>query len=483
MDRQSLRSERRNRLGQGELVERPAIILAFTPSSRHRVWLEQAMIELHRVIGSLQQQRVGFSLDTTELCFLVTLSFKGQNESLSCFEEDLLYDVFAQVCESTEPDAQNVRKRATHALQRLREQRLLSRVDGAGLVRAGDYTLTPLAEAIVQFFLQEEQLTRESLAALTGALRSLLAEVLGRAQSARTAEEWQQQVLAPLRNSVRDLVSGIDRRQRGMDAQQEEVQAQIGGLLQRDWFLAIDHCEELLESTSTTLRELNEILLHDLGHLQAQLTDVESLASDAEQSDSVTAAQSLGEHVDRVRAWGSTRQRVWSEYYQFVQRYLRDVVRLDPERALSQRLRNQIKEHTHAPYALIVAEAPVLQVFREESDVVVRPPVCRPREVRERAPEATFADRRREEMDAAIDRAIVQGVPSLHALLSRLLPEISPSERFVWTGRITARAARSAQSAAEHSSPFVPIDGDAGFCGKPESVLVVQDLKLSPRRS
>jgi chromosome partition protein MukF len=441
------------------------------------------MIELHRVIGSLQQQRVGFSLDTTELCFLVTLSFKGQNESLSCFEEDLLYDVFAQVCESTEPDAQNVRKRATHALQRLREQRLLSRVDGAGLVRAGDYTLTPLAEAIVQFFLQEEQLTRESLAALTGALRSLLAEVLGRAQSARTAEEWQQQVLAPLRNSVRDLVSGIDRRQRGMDAQQEEVQAQIGGLLQRDWFLAIDHCEELLESTSTTLRELNEILLHDLGHLQAQLTDVESLASDAEQSDSVTAAQSLGEHVDRVRAWGSTRQRVWSEYYQFVQRYLRDVVRLDPERALSQRLRNQIKEHTHAPYALIVAEAPVLQVFREESDVVVRPPVCRPREVRERAPEATFADRRREEMDAAIDRAIVQGVPSLHALLSRLLPEISPSERFVWTGRITARAARSAQSAAEHSSPFVPIDGDAGFCGKPESVLVVQDLKLSPRRS
>ncbi len=474
---------RRNRLGQGELVERPAIILAFTPSSRHRVWLEQAMIELHRVIGSLQQQRVGFSLDTTELCFLVTLSFKSQNESLSCFEEDLLYDVFAQVCESTEPDAQNVRKRATHALQRLREQRLLSRVDGAGLVRAGDYTLTPLAEAIVQFFLQEEQLTRESLAALTGALRSLLAEVLGRAQSARTAEEWQQQVLAPLRNSVRDLVSGIDRRQRGMDAQQEEVQAQIGGLLQRDWFLAIDHCEELLESTSTTLRELNEILLHDLGHLQAQLTDVESLASDAEQSDSVTAAQSLGEHVDRVRAWGSTRQRVWSEYYQFVQRYLRDVVRLDPERALSQRLRNQIKEHTHAPYALIVAEAPVLQVFREESDVVVRPPVCRPREVRERAPEATFADRRREEMDAAIDRAIVQGVPSLHALLSRLLPEISPSERFVWTGRITARAARSAQSAAEHSSPFVPIDGDAGFCGKPESVLVVQDLKLSPRRS
>ncbi len=440
------------------------------------------MFELHRVIGSLQQQRVGFSLDTTDLCFLVTLSIKGQNESLSCFEEDLLYEVFGQVCETTEPDAQNVRKRATHALQRLREQRLLSRVDGAGLVRAGDYTLTPLAEAIVQFFLQDEKLTRESLAALTGALRSLLAEVLVRTQSARTADQWQQHVLAPLRNSVRDLVSGIDRRQRGMDAQQEEVQAQISGLLQRDWFLAIDHCEELLESTSTTLRELNEILLRDLGHLQAQLTEIESLASDAEQADSVAAALSLGEHVDRVRAWGTSRQHVWSEYYQFVQRYLRDVVRLDPERALSQRLRDQIKEHVHSPYALIVAEASLLRVLREESDEVIRPPVCRPRQIRERAPEATFADRRREEMDAAVDRALAEGVPSLHALLSRLLPEISPSERFAWTGRITARAARSALRSSKHDCPFVPIDGDAGFCGRPESVLAVQDLKLSPRR-
>ena len=57
------------------------------------------MIELHRVIGSLQQQRVEFSLDTTDLCFLVTLNIKGQNESLSCFEEDLLYEAWtASVC-------------------------------------------------------------------------------------------------------------------------------------------------------------------------------------------------------------------------------------------------------------------------------------------------------------------------------------------------------------------------------------------------
>lgn len=440
------------------------------------------MIDLHRVIGSLQQQRIGFSLDTTELCFLVTLSIKAQNESLACFEEDLLYEVFAQVCETTEPDAQNVRKRATHALQHLRMQRLLSRVDGAGLVRAGEYTLTPIAEEIAKHFLQEEKLTRESLAALTGALRSLLAEVLQRAKSASSGEVWQQYVLAPLRNSVRDLVSGIDRRQRGMDAQQEEIQLEISGLLQRDWFLAMDKCEGLLESTSATLSELNEILLRDLGHLQAQLTEVESFASDAQQPESVAAAQALGEHVERVRAWGTSRQRVWSEYYQFVQRYLRDVVRLDPKRALSQRLRDQITAHASSPYALIVAETQPLRILREESEAIVHPPVHRPRQQRETSPEATVADHRREDMDAAVDRAIAEGVPSLHALLQRLLTDIPPTERFVWTGRITARAARSTHGSPKTFRPFVPLDGDAGLCGKPDSVLAIQDFKLSPRR-
>lgn len=441
------------------------------------------MLDVHRVIGSLRQQRVGFALDTTELCFLVMLRVRGERAALVTFDEDLLYDVFAMVCETVEPNAQNVRKRATHALQRLREQRLLARVDGAGLVRAGDFALTPLADSIVTFFLQEEELTRESLAALTGALRSHLSEVLQSAHAARSHDEWRDQVRAPLLHSVRELVSGIERRQRGMDAQQEEVKQQITGELQRDWFSAIDACEALLETTSTTLSELAEILLRDLGHLQAQLTEIESFAASAGEREAEAAALALAEQVDRVMAWGASRQRVWSEYYQFVQRYLRDVVRLDPERALSQRLRDQIKNFYQAPYALLGAESPSLRVLREDPEELERPPVSRPREVREKAPERAYADRRWEDLEASVQRALQAGVPSLHVLLERLLPEIPPSERFLWAGRITARAARSVQADEARERPILPLSGEAGRCGKAELLLAVQDWKLSGRRT
>lgn len=57
--------------------------------------------------------------------------------------------MFEQVCDVVEPGAANPRKRATRAIPPLRELRMLARVDGAGIVRAGDYALTTLAAAVV----------------------------------------------------------------------------------------------------------------------------------------------------------------------------------------------------------------------------------------------------------------------------------------------------------------------------------------------
>lgn len=41
-----------------------------------------------------------------------------------------------------------------------------------------------------------------------------------------------------------------------------------------------------------------------------------------------------------IVAWGNQRLAGWSDYYQYVQRFLRSVVRLDPSRAISERLRD-----------------------------------------------------------------------------------------------------------------------------------------------
>ncbi|RUO91236.1 hypothetical protein D7Y11_21070 [Corallococcus sp. AB018] len=287
-----------------------------------------------RVIASLARDQENLELKTVDLCFLAGLYLRADKAALASFEEDVLIDMFEQVCDVVEPGAENPRKRATHAIQRLREQSMLARVDGAGIVRAGDYALTTLAAAVVQSFLTDEALTRESLTLLTGGLSVQLAEVLAAAKKATDTETSKSKVSGPLCVTVSELVSGIERRQRGLDAQQEEVQAEIAKLLQSDWFSAVDRCQLLLDITTSTLNELNEILLRDTHLFVALLLALQGLATAAENREAEETVQRVIEHVDRIASWGSARQQAWSEYYQYVHRYLRDVVRLRPPQGL-----------------------------------------------------------------------------------------------------------------------------------------------------
>lgn len=89
---------------------------------------------------------------------------------------------------------------------------MLARVDGAGIVRTGDYALTTLAAAVVQYFLTDEALTRESLTLLTATLSAQLAEVLAASKKAKDAESWRSKVSGPLRVTVSELDRG-----RGLD--------------------------------------------------------------------------------------------------------------------------------------------------------------------------------------------------------------------------------------------------------------------------
>jgi chromosome condensin MukBEF complex kleisin-like MukF subunit len=182
-----------------------------------------------RLIAALARDRINLDLKTLDLCFLAGLYLRADRASLASFEADVLIDMFEQICDVVDPGAERPRKRATHAIQQRRDQRMLARVDGAGIVRSGEYTLTRLAAAVVEYFLADEALTRESLPLLTGTLRAQLAEILGAATRADTEDAWRERVVAPLRVTVGDLVGGIERRQRGPDSQQEAVSGRSAG--------------------------------------------------------------------------------------------------------------------------------------------------------------------------------------------------------------------------------------------------------------
>src|SRR5215468_7358239 len=141
-----------------------------------------------RALAVIAERRLALELGTLDICFLVALYVRGEGAGLTAFSEVQLEDVFAQAAAVAQPGADQLRRRATLAIQRLRDQRMLARVDGQGVVRTGEFALSRLATGIVEFFLEEDVLTRESLVLLTGSLRTAIAGVLEAARAAGSAE-------------------------------------------------------------------------------------------------------------------------------------------------------------------------------------------------------------------------------------------------------------------------------------------------------
>ncbi len=411
------------------------------------------------VLSTLAQKRPSLELGTLDLCFLTLLHLEGERCGTTHFDEPQLLDGYDRACAVVEPEADNRRARATHALRRLREQRLLTRVDGAGITRAGQFALTRLASAIVEFYATDETLTRESLTLLTRTLMSSLVEITRRARNAEGSDAWRSGVIAPLEVTIQELISGIERRQRGMDLQQEQFQREISQLLSADWFGALEQCQDLLETTSTTLRELNEVLLRDTHQLHAQLEELHSLALDLESPDAQLAVAHVVEQVDRIASWGGARQQAWSEYYQYVHRYLRDVVRFDPSRALTQRLRQQLCGEHGVAFSLTVAHAPALRVLREVKPVDAPPPVRRKKklETDEPAVTAPTADPNTV-LEQHIRALLDEGVSQLSDLTARLTEDLPQPERFLQAGRIAAILAKLRRPLQSRERPWVRVD-------------------------
>lgn len=423
-----------------------------------------------QTLAAFIQKRPSLELSTLDLCFVVTLQLEAQEHALPSFREEQLVDTFERVCATVAPGTELVSARATHTIRRLREQRLLTRVDGAGVARAGEFALSRLAGAIVDFFIEDEVLTRDSLDLLARTLLVSLTEVLERARRAKRPQDWQAGVIGPLRITASDLILGVERRQRGLDVQQEQFQREIGSLIETDWFNAIGRCQQLLDETASTLQQLNELLLRYTHQIETLLDDILELATSAEARTAEAVVQRVMGQIDRVAAWGAARQEAWSEYYDYVHRYLRDVVRLDPARALTQRLREQLSGHAASPFSLTVAQAPPLCLLRSVVPPAPPAPVRRPRTERTAKVEEVASENPMDALARRVRDALAGGASDLSAVTARVVQEMPAEQGFATAGKVAELAAQLGRPELSRERPWVPVrDG-----------LVIEDWRIEP---
>lgn len=301
-------------------------------------------------------------LDTAFITGINTYLDIQQHVSLRYQDLEAIYNL---VNDLTDVPGESLPQRTQRAIERLVKNRLLIRVDGGGIAHQAVFDISSLAKAIVGFVNQNNQLTRQNLTIITSRIISILAEIRRSIASSGTQDFWDEMVMMPLKHVIIELLDAIEKRQRGLDAEQEEIRGQITELLEKNWLDALESCETLLEVTSTTLQELYRTLLAENSTIKQGLNEIYEMADQQGQVKVVELIDRIYLRLDQLEQWGKERVSSWSQYYRRVNDYLQSIVRFDPNREFSRKLKDRIQEFPEDPWFLELIDPQVYRGLRE----------------------------------------------------------------------------------------------------------------------
>ncbi|MBU2510311.1 hypothetical protein KJ966_03200 [bacterium] len=273
--------------------------------------------------------------------------------------------IFAIVNDISSGMVESLPQRFNHAINRLLKNQLLIRVDGGGLGQMPQFDVSALGKSIIGHLSHHETLNRQNLTIIAAKIVSTLSDIRRSLDSSGSDHFWEESVRLPLKHVVAELITAIEKRQKGLDLEQDEVRNKISRLLDKDWLEALVACEELLETTSTTLQELYQTLLSENSAIKQGLNEISDAADQSSQPRVLAVIDGIYLRLDQLEQWGKERVGSWSQYYRRVNDFLQSIVRFDPNREMSQRLVEQIQHYPKSPWFLNLLEPPVYRTLKE----------------------------------------------------------------------------------------------------------------------
>jgi len=134
-------------------------------------------------------------------------------------------------------------------------------------------------------------------------------------------------------------------------------------------------------------------------------------------------------------------------------------VRLDPSRALTARLRDQLSGKLGKRFTLAVAHTSAPLLLREVAPSPDRPPVKRPRAERDVPPAEQAAEDPLAVLEDAVREQLDAGALSLHDVTVKITSDMPEAERFRAAGRVAQAVAKLAKTQSERERPWLPVDG------------------------
>jgi chromosome partition protein MukF len=422
-----------------------------------------APLNVADTVAKVLVSEFSLQVSTIDAAFLCGIHARMELARQPSLEEEELESIFVAVTEASISDGQALPQRAVMAIQRLRKQGLLERADARGVAGLGMYTLSSLGTKLRDEIFERETLTRRSLRVMMKRVIADLSMILRDAQKSAPGPHWLDNVVDPLRHLVQEVIRSIARRQKGLEAEQGEIRKQIHALLKSDnWKDSIDICNRLLQTTGNTLEELHKILMEEMGAAQNLLTEIGMAAQQQDQTEAYDMSERLQNQIDAINTWSNNFRATWSDYYTKTHEFIRFSIRVDPNRKLSQRLRQSLKDYRQQPWYLRLPAGDKYRHLRDEDDLPTSKLLSRVSVKPQR--EATDVTEEREALHRALIAAASEqlqrdGALQLSSFLQPYLPTLDDDELFMAIGTLQAWLLRHADPVPKREADWVTLRG------------------------
>lgn len=397
------------------------------------------------------------NIEREEMAFLIGIYAFLKVQKDAIISEATLKDIYLRINTLIFGDESTVERRSRNSIARLREQALISRVGG---LDGNPYVLAPLGQAIGQHWEKADRYTKQSLVIYTSHLRVILENIRKDAETGGSAEHWADTVCIPLQEIIVEIINSIRHRQDGMTRVQEGIKEEITAKLRADWFEAIEACEEMVKRTGEAITELHTLLRQETDNLISIIEDIAEFAQIARQHDALEAAESVLNQLEAVREWANVSLEDWSKYYINVHNFIRVMVRTDPNREASHRLREAISAHSGLSWTFRVMQPEPCWQLREGEFKKLEPAV----EITGKVARAEISLAQPVDnslMDAVVSRVeselSEQGVSSIQPILQDIADKVSPSDLYQIAGELVEIMARRGQPHPFNGIPWTEV--------------------------
>lgn len=274
----------------------------------------------------------------------------------------------------------NVERRLTESINRLMKADCLVRADmvRVKLVEHAQYQLTSLGEALAAWHVQQVRIDGEPLCAILAAFNVQMTAIHDKALTAVTESAWQTDVSAPMRYAARELLAAVTRHQRLLDRAHEEIRGFVPSLLKESSELAIDRCQDVLDSVMRTIRDLLGVTI-DISNIAFGVIDrIQDIAEDGGFPEAAPLFKDMRHRLESIVEWTTLRNSDWGSHYDTVHSYLRFVAMVDRSRKVTDALKRSIADVPD--WSLRVADAPKHLYLAERPSPPLKTVIRRPRQ-------------------------------------------------------------------------------------------------------